>query len=108
MADLLSKLEASLTQNSGASERLRALVARIDEYTSAQRLLETPALVEADRQQQQQLAWTSGTPTNYDNGDVLGMDNQFSFQLPQELLVDWPWPLDLTQGFGVFQGLDGA
>jgi hypothetical protein len=24
--------------------------------------------------------------------------------LPQELLLDWPWPLDLTQGFGNFQG----
>jgi hypothetical protein len=108
MADLLASLEASLTQNAGASERLRALLSRIDEYMNSQRLLEIPFPVGDIRQQQQlqqqpqQIDWPAGTPMNFDPGSVPELDSQFSFQLPQELLVDWPWPLDLSQGFGNF------
>ncbi len=101
MADLLASLEASLTQNAGASERLRALLSRIDEYMSSQHLQETP-FPEADMHQPQQMEWPAGTQMDFAHGDVPEMDAQFSFQLPQELLVDWPWPLDLAQGFGNF------
>ena len=99
MADLLASLEASLTQNAGASDRLHALLTRIDEYMSSQRPQEPPFLM-ADipqQQQQQQIDWPAGTQINF---DVSELDSQFSFQLPQELLVDWPWSLDLTKAFG--------
>ncbi len=101
MADLLASLEASLTQKAGASERLRTLLSRIDEYMSSQRLQEFPLPV-ADIGQQQQIEWPAGTQVDFGRGDMPEMVGQFSFQLPQELLVDWPWPLDLTQGFGNF------
>jgi hypothetical protein len=109
MADLLASLEASLTQKAGASERLRALLSRIDEYMNSQRLLEIPFPVgdipqqqQQQQQQAQQIDWPAGTPMDFGPGSVPEMDPQFSFQLPQELLVDWPWPLDLSQGFGNF------
>ncbi len=100
MADLLASLEASLTQKAGASERLRALLSRIDEYMSSQRLQEIPFPVADIRQQH--IEWPADTQMDFAHGDMPEMDTQFSFQLPQELLVDWPWPLDLTQGFGNF------
>jgi hypothetical protein len=102
MADLLASLEASLTQKAGASERLRALLSRIDEYMSSQRLQEIP--FPAADICQQEIEWPAGTQMDFGHGDVPEVDTQFSFQLPQELLVDWPWPLDLTQGFGNFSG----
>jgi len=101
MVDLLASLETLLTQKAGASERLRALLSRIDEYMSSQRLQEIPLPV-ADIRQQQQIEWSAGTQMDFAHGNVPEMDTQFSFQLPQELLIDWPWPLDLTQGFGNF------
>jgi hypothetical protein len=101
MADLLASLEASLTQKAGASERLRALLSRIDEYMASQRLQEIPFPM-ADIHQQQNIEWPSGTQLDFADGDLPEIDAQFSFQLPQELLIDWPWPLDLTQGFGNF------
>ncbi|KUJ21140.1 uncharacterized protein LY89DRAFT_770371 [Mollisia scopiformis] len=102
MADLLASLEVSLTQKAGASERLRTLLARIDQYMSTQHLQELP-LAMPDVPQQQGVEWDGGAQRNFDGGSVPGMDA--SFQLPQELLVDWPWPLDLTQGFGNFRGI---
>lgn len=100
MADLLASLEASLTRKAGASERLRALLSRIDEYMSSHRQLEDFPVAETH---QEQIEWPAGTQMSFGQGDM-PFDSQFSFQLPQELLVDWPWPLDLTQGFGNFQG----
>jgi hypothetical protein len=101
IADLLASLEALLTQNTGASDRLRALLTRIDEYISSQRLQDPPFPV-AEIPQQHQIEWPAGTQMNFGHGDVSEIDLQFSFQLPQELLVNWPWSLDLTQGFGNF------
>ena len=101
MADLLASLEASLTQKAGASDRLRALLSRIDEYMSSQRPPETSFQV-ADIRQQQQVEWPAGTQMDFGHGNGPEMDTQLSFQLPQELLVDWPWSLDLAQGFGNF------
>ncbi|PMD44836.1 hypothetical protein L207DRAFT_541235 [Hyaloscypha variabilis F] len=101
MADLLASLEASLTRKAGASERLRALLSRIDEYMSSQRQQEI--LLPVAETHQEQIEWPAGTLVDFSQGDM-SLDSQFSFQLPQELLLDWPWPLDLTQGFGNFQG----
>lgn len=101
MADLLASLEASLTQNAGASERLRTLLSRIDEYMSTQRLQENfSAVPDIAQQSQQQAIETTGTQMNFDTSNIPEFDGQLSFQLPQELLVDWPWPFDWTQGFG--------
>jgi len=104
MADLLASLETSLTHKAGASERLRVLLSRIDEYISSQRMQEVPVSMAEIPNQQQQVEWPAGTQMDFGNGELPEMDMQLSFQLPQELLVDWPWPLDLTQGFGNFAG----
>lgn len=101
MADLLASLEASLTQKGGASERLRALLSKVDEYMSSQRVQDTPSAstyqgTDNREDQPQQADW----PMDFDASRGMELDPAFSFQLPQELLVDWPWPLDLTQGFG--------
>ena len=101
MADLLASLEASLTRKAGASDRLRALLSRIDEYMSSQRLQETLLSAANIRQQQEQIE----LPADFGHENLPEMDTQFSFQLPQELLVDWPWSLDLTQGFENFQSI---
>jgi hypothetical protein len=101
MADLLASLEASLTRKAGASERLRALLSRIDEYMNSQRQQEI--LLPVAETHQEQIEWPAGTQVDFSQGDM-SLDSQFSFQLPQELLLEWPWPLDLTQGFGNFQG----
>ena len=98
MADLLASLEVSLTRKAGASERLRTLLSRIDEYMSSQRQ-EVPV---PDVRQQYQTGSPAGTQLDFGSGGMPEMDPQFSFQLPQELLDDWPWPLDLTQWFGNF------
>ena len=36
---------------------------------------------------------------------TINNDVQLQFQIPPELLEDWPWPFDMAQGFGSF-GMD--
>jgi hypothetical protein len=44
-----------------------------------------------------------GDPLGGVNGAVsLAPDGGFQFQLPPELLEGWPWPFDISQGFGTF------
>jgi hypothetical protein len=104
MAELLASLEASLTRKAGASERLRALISRIDAYMSSQRMQEISVPMTEIRNHQPQVEWPASTQMDLGHDDISDMDMQLSFQLPQELLDDWPWPLDLTQGFGNFAG----
>jgi hypothetical protein len=126
MADLLASLEVGITRTVGATQTLRAQITRIDEYMAAQRQQELaysqaapaapvpdaidPSLrVSHEGLPPDQQMWQSQTPDSYGyltsttgTGDISGSGEQFQFQLPPELLEGWPWPFDMTQGFGTF------
>ncbi|CAG7996415.1 unnamed protein product [Penicillium salamii] len=113
MADLLGRLETGLQRASGASERLRSQVDRIDGYIRTSRLLSLGAghlpphsnAVPVDVKSEMRIP----TPTTYippsgppsgglhsGPSPVVGPTGEqiMQFQLPPELLSDWPWPLD--------------
>jgi hypothetical protein len=128
MADLLASLEVGMTRTVGATQRLRDHISRIDEYMATQRQQELmysqaaaqipmtdsidPSLrpegpgLQAEQQEQ---SWQTQAPDSYSYlanptgiGDLNGTGEQFQFQLPPELLEGWPWPFDISQGFGTF------
>ena len=84
MASLLESLEAFLRRRAGAGKHLRELVERIDAYMASRREIPTSGTTqEAD---------PGELPTANVDGDV--MENLSPlFQLPDELLQDWNWPL---------------
>lgn len=111
MADLLGRLETGLQRAAGASERLRAQVERIDGYIRTSRLmnlstthpLSHPHNMHVDAKPDLRVPSTyippSGPPSALPNGPspVVGPpmgEQMMQFQLPPELLSDWPWPLD--------------
>ena len=103
MANLLQRLETGHHQAAGTSERLRSQVDRIDSYMRKSRRLDLPAASNATE--------TTGTnrefavPSAYQQGVGSSpdpdLDQMSQFQLPPELLTDWPWPFDSsnTDGF---------
>ncbi|KAJ5742192.1 hypothetical protein N7533_011601 [Penicillium manginii] len=106
MADLLQRLETGSQSASDAAERLRAQVDRIDGYMRTSLLLDISAPSNA-------VPVINGlpevaVPSAYaQNASAVGtapgadVDQMSQFQLPPELLTDWPWPLDSynTEGF---------
>lgn len=107
MAELLANLDLGLHFTAGASERLRSHVARIDDYMQAQR-----RLVLFDQQQPQHVPRRSNSDAsanpyqpdpNQDayavdgGGNLGGVPSTSEFQLPPELLEDWPWAFDFAQ-----------
>ncbi|KAJ5160165.1 uncharacterized protein N7482_007169 [Penicillium canariense] len=106
MADLLERLETGLHRASGAGERLRSQVDRIDGYMRTSVLLNLTApsnatqIVNAKSDPAVPTSYTPGIPAA---GTLpgAGLDQMSQFQLPPELLADWPWPLDScnTEGF---------
>lgn len=114
LADLLHRLESRLYRAAGASERLRMQVEKIDEYMRNQKAHERQV-----RQNTHNLLILSNIdgpqePTSLNistvNQDALfhheGTDPQnvelSPFQLPPELLLDWPWPFDFGGGDSLF------
>ncbi|BCS23705.1 putative C6 transcription factor [Aspergillus puulaauensis] len=98
MADLLHRLESGLRRSTGTSERLRAQVSRIDEYMLSQRLATTvpPAVphtgIIKDDLVSPLYQQSNLTPIQ---APITGIDDPIAqFQLPPELLNDWPWPFD--------------
>jgi hypothetical protein len=123
MADLLASLEVGIARTVGATERLRSHITRIDEYMTRQRQQELSlpninqlsatnaaharAIASLDHENQQ-LQWESQPLDSHSYTDIsggidgLGNVSHFQFQLPPELLQDWPWPLNMTHGFWNF------
>jgi len=114
MADLLSRLETGLQRAAGASQRLRSQVDRIDGYMRTSRLLNLAAphmrqhnTIPIDAKREVPIPPTTFIPRSGPApavGPPTGMGEQImQFQLPPELLSDWPWPLPLdgahTEGF---------
>ncbi|KAJ5809688.1 uncharacterized protein N7503_001906 [Penicillium pulvis] len=106
MADLLQRLEMGLHRASGAGERLRSQVARIDGYMRDSLLLNLTSpnnatqVIEADSELAVPSAYAQGTPA-VEALPTAGLDQMSLFQLPQELLSDWPWPLDSHNAEGL-------
>lgn len=115
MANLLGRLETGLQRAAGASQRLRSQVDRIDGYMRTSRLLNLTAPHPHPHPQQNTIPIDTKreipmSPTTYIPpsgpapavGPPTAMGGQMmQFQLPPELLSDWPWPLDgaHTEGF---------
>lgn len=106
MANLLSGLELGLSHIPDASKRLRSLVAGIDEFMQAQR--------QAQRQVQRQNEVIDAQPSfvssnprrgleDYQPSDSYGLNTEsllvdsMQFELPQELLAEWPWSSEFGQ-----------
>jgi hypothetical protein len=102
MADLLGRLETGLQRASGASARLRSQVDRIDGYmrTSGWPLSVPHPPLHRNSLSKPELPLSTGpyTPRSGQGppvGPPTAMGEQMMmFQLPPELLSDWPWPLD--------------
>ena len=100
MAQLLANLEDMLSSKS-ASDKLRAQVARIDEYMASQR---------RQYYHEEEVSTTQPSGTGYEllSGTGTGelteptpLDLSMSmspFQLPPDLLDDWSWTFDFAQG----------
>ncbi|OJJ94860.1 hypothetical protein ASPACDRAFT_82332 [Aspergillus aculeatus ATCC 16872] len=98
MADLLERLEMGSHRASGAGERLRSQVDRIDSYMRTSLLLDLTSssdvtqVIDANPELAVTSAYTQGTdPVAASPG--AGLDQMSQFQLPPELLSDWPWPM---------------
>jgi hypothetical protein len=88
MADLLQGLESGLQPTAGSSKGIRAQVEKMDQYMQAQRqILPSMAATLAAPQ-------APVYPLNAGYQVPVGMDE---FQLPQELMGNWPWPFDAHQ-----------
>ncbi|KAF4241308.1 hypothetical protein CNMCM6457_006411 [Aspergillus fumigatiaffinis] len=102
MAQLLHRLESGLRRSTGASERLKAQVGRIDEYMrmqassamSTRRSSFNPDDMPAE-DHQGSIASIHAPLTEFE-------DPLTQFQLPPELLDDWPWSFDTSLPEGVF------
>lgn len=99
MADLLQNLEMGLHRASGAGERLRSQVDRIDGYMRTSLLLDLVSpnnasqVIDANSELATPSAHAQGASAVGASPGV-GFDQMSLFQLPPELLTDWPWPLD--------------
>ncbi|KAJ5645174.1 hypothetical protein N7507_011185 [Penicillium longicatenatum] len=106
MADLLQRLEVGLHRASGAGERLRSQVDRIDGYMRTSLLVDinlssnATQVIDANPELTATPTYAQGTST-VGASPGAGLDQMSQFQLPPELLSDWPWPLDShnSEGF---------
>lgn len=112
MADLLAGLEVGLTQTAGASQRIRTLLSRIDEYMQSQRgPAYPPRLPKPTTTTEQQDIVAIPQESNWATSPtwMSGMvgdppQEELQFQVPPELLEDyWPWSFDMDIGLGGFQ-----
>ena len=101
MADLITSLEAGLQSRSGASERLRSLVAKIDGFMQEQRKNEVAhrrRYVEETRMIQssvsQPATYSQSGSDSTSSHDF--MNEQLQYQIPVELLEEWPWAFNST------------
>lgn len=128
MADLLSSLEVGMTRVVGAASRIRNQITIIEEYMKTQSQQNLVALASNPQYIKQGLADAENpnidpvlqTPGNmtgqyqhsqsdfqfkgdFGNGITPNVEqpaDEFQFQLPPELLERWPWPFDMSHGFG--------
>lgn len=102
MADLLTNLEVGISHSTGTSDRLRSLIFGIDEYMRTEG---QPQKVPDSSPQQ----FVSGYSDYSVNSVLQGQqtiseselghteDENVHFELPMELLADWPWSTEFNQ-----------
>ncbi|KAI9373383.1 hypothetical protein BJX61DRAFT_382058 [Aspergillus egyptiacus] len=107
MADLLHRLESGFRRSTGTSERLRAQVSRIDDYMRTQStntppsLPGPPSILDPELPQGELVSVHSNTVAPI-QAPISGTDESIAnFQLPPELLDDWPWPFDTSLSEGI-------
>ncbi|KAJ5173282.1 hypothetical protein N7492_005875 [Penicillium capsulatum] len=111
MADLLHRLETGLHRAAGASERLRSQVDRIDGYMRTSRLVNLSSAPPRPNDNTMPLnakpepivpqpTYQHGAPTPPVGSSARINDQMLQFQLPPELLANWPWPLDNSHSEG--------
>lgn len=97
MAALLYQMESALTRSTGASERLKTQVKRIDEYMDKARHASMHSgLAEIGQSQHFEGYVQPTTVQSADFDDALAC-----FALPSDLLDDWPW----SSGAGSLGGM---
>lgn len=115
MAQLLAKLDFTVNSTAGASERVRALVARIDDYMVSHKnqlqrqkkhQLRLPPPIMTTAQDVARGAFPPILPPNGNDASLQSSDispmqgvSLSPFQIPQELLEDWPWTFNFAQTF---------
>jgi len=105
MAQLLANLDVGLHSTAGASDRLKAHVARIDDYMTSRRA--SIATEESEAMHFSENVQRGGSSDSYDahrlQPDTSGAAEAFAktqtshFQVPPELLEEWPWVFDFSQ-----------
>lgn len=84
MAALLATLETVLHKDAAAGRLLLEQVGRIDQFMASQRQRSDARFAQA----------AEGAGDNWPDGLSHGISPQY--QLPDDILVDWAWPLDYT------------
>ena len=102
MADLLANLEVGLSHSTGTSDRLRSIILGIDQYmrtqgqpqkvsdNSSQQLVSDYGAYSVNSVLQGQQSVSESEPGH-------GQDGNVHFELPMELLADWPWSSEFSQ-----------
>ncbi|KAK3938849.1 hypothetical protein QBC46DRAFT_159454 [Diplogelasinospora grovesii] len=110
MAELLQSMEQFLNRGAGEGQRLREMVARIDEFFAKQlathnghHVVPSAGVLPVDNSDAQSQAGSQvgsgGAPVGGGNGQG-GVDELSpQFQLPYELLQEWTWPSDISQAY---------
>lgn len=84
MADLLASLESVLHKSAGAGKSLLEQVGRIDEFMASERHNNNTRAAQT----------IEGNLNGWAN--ALGQEVSPRYQLPDDILLDWNWPLDIT------------
>lgn len=102
MADLLANLEVGLIHSTGTSDRLRSIISGIDQYmrtggqpqevsdNSSQRFVSGYGGYSVNSVLHSQQSMPEAEPSYIQDGSV-------HFELPMELLADWPWSSEFNQ-----------
>ncbi|KAK3950112.1 hypothetical protein QBC32DRAFT_21589 [Pseudoneurospora amorphoporcata] len=100
MAELLESLEACLHRSGGAGQRLRGLVARIEEYMGSRgggRATQTQHAADFSASVSRE---DTSNKSSWDEAAALpDPDLSGQFQLPDELLQDWTWPFAMSNTY---------
>ena len=100
MADLLESLEVNLHRITGVGRGMRQQLEKVDKYMDGHHRLHYPRPFQntvADLTTSTILAKTPLPPSTATQDPSL-----WEFQLPPELLEDWPWPSDFSPDYGFF------
>lgn len=102
MANLLANLEVGLSHSTGTSDRLRSIIFGIDQYMQTegqhQKISDNPSqqLVSGnDSYRSNSSLQSQQTISETESGRV--QDENLHFELPVELLADWPWSSEFNQ-----------